>query len=439
VKKHIASGKPFMGICVGIQALFEGSAENPNVSGLGVVKGRLERFDDTEKSVPHIGWNSASTLSTNGTSETQSIYGMRPGSKYYYVHSFAVPYRAGELEKDGWTVATAKYGSEEFIGAIARDNILATQFHPEKSGAAGQRVLKAFLEGNKTSPLPPASAAVTQGLTRRIIACLDVRTNDQGDLVVTKGDQYDVREKSGSGGDVRNLGKPVSKAQEYYEQGADEVTFLNITSFRDTPLKDLPMLEVLRQASATVFVPLTIGGGIRDTTDPQTNRTVPALEVATLYFQSGADKVSIGSDACDAAEQYYAAGKKLSGKTAIETISGAYGAQAVVVSIDPKRVYVLRHRPPHRRDLVPRPQRREALLVRLHRQRRPRDARPRRRAAGDGGGGHGCGRIAAELHRQGRHKLGLRSRTHPQRESGCQDSCDCQLGRRQCRALCGGV
>lgn len=213
-----------MGICVGIQALFEGSAENPNVPGLGVVRGRLERFDDSDKSVPHIGWNSASTLSTNGTSETQSIYGMRPGSKYYYVHSFAVPYRAGELEKDGWTVATAKYGSEEFIGAIARDNILATQFHPEKSGAAGQRVLKAFLEGTKTSPLPPTSAAVTQGLTRRIIACLDVRTNDQGDLVVTKGDQYDVREKSSSGGDVRNLGKPVSKAQEYYEQGADEVT-----------------------------------------------------------------------------------------------------------------------------------------------------------------------------------------------------------------------
>lgn len=329
-----------MGICVGLQALFEGSAENPNVPGLGVIPGRLERFDDSEKSVPHIGWNSANTSSDDEASKSQSVYGLRPDSKYYYVHSFAVPYRAGELEKDGWTVATAKYGSEEFIGAITKDNILACQFHPEKSGAAGQRVLKAFLESNKISPLPATSAKATQGLTRRIIACLDVRTNDQGDLVVTKGDQYDVREKSGSGNDVRNLGKPVSKAQEYYEQGADEVTFLNITSFRDTPLKDLPMLEVLRQASATVFVPLTIGGGIRDTFDPQTNRTVPALEVATLYFQSGADKVSIGSDACDAAEAYFTAGKKLSGTTAIEKISEAYGAQAVVVSIDPKRVYV---------------------------------------------------------------------------------------------------
>lgn len=341
VKKHIASGKPFMGICVGLQALFEGSAETPSVTGLGIIKERLERFRDDNKSVPHIGWNSANTLSGEEGSRGQSVYGLRPDSKYYYVHSYAVPYRQGELEKDGWTVATARYGDEEFVGAIARENVLATQFHPEKSGAAGLRVLRAFLEGSKTEPLPPSMGAATtkEGLTRRIIACLDVRTNDQGDLVVTKGDQYDVREKSGENA-VRNLGKPVQKAQQYYEQGADEVTFLNITSFRDTPIKDLPMLEILRQTSATVFVPLTIGGGIRDTHDPETNRTAPALEIATLYFKSGADKVSIGSDAVTAAEQYFASNRTLTGKTAIETISEAYGAQAVVVSVDPKRVYV---------------------------------------------------------------------------------------------------
>ncbi|KAF7190751.1 Imidazole glycerol phosphate synthase hisHF [Pseudocercospora fuligena] len=334
VRSYIQSGKPFMGICVGLQALFEGSAENPNVSGLGIIKGRLERFSSDDKSVPQIGWNSANTSDSN-----QSVYGMRPDSKYYYVHSYAVPYRQGQFEADGWTVAKARYGAEEFVGAISRDNVLATQFHPEKSGAAGLRVLRAFLQGQKSTPLPTNLHDTKEGLTRRIIACLDVRTNDQGDLVVTKGDQYDVREKSGENA-VRNLGKPVLKAQQYYEQGADEVTFLNITSFRDTPLKDLPMLEVLRQASATCFVPLTIGGGIRDTKDPETGRTAPALEVATLYFKSGADKVSIGSDAVTAAEEYYASGKKLSGKTAIETISEAYGAQAVVVSVDPKRVYV---------------------------------------------------------------------------------------------------
>jgi glutamine amidotransferase/cyclase len=330
IRKHIDSGKPFMGICVGLQALFEGSSENSAVQGIGLIKGHLNRFDDSSKAVPHIGWNSAST-------GDNKVYGLRPNSKYYYVHSYKVPYRKGELEAQGWMVATARYGDEEFVGAVAKDNILATQFHPEKSGAAGLRVLKAFLDGDKASGIA-GTVPPENGLTRRVIACLDVRTNDQGDLVVTKGDQYDVREKE-QGGNVRNLGKPVEMARKYYEQGADEVTFLNITSFRDCPLADLPMLEILRRTSETVFVPLTIGGGIRDTTDTDGTK-VSALEIATMYFKSGADKVSIGSDAVIAAEEYYKEGKNLSGNTAIEQISSAYGNQAVVVSVDPKRVYV---------------------------------------------------------------------------------------------------
>jgi len=257
------------------------------------------------------------------------------------------------LESQGWTVATATYGDETYVGAIGKGNVFATQFHPEKSGAAGLRVIKAFLEGRIWQSLPQdgelgmngsalgnsGDDGGSNGLTRRVIACLDVRTNDQGDLVVTKGDQYDVREKSGDSA-VRNLGKPVEMARRYYEQGADEVTFLNITSFRNCPIADLPMLEILRRTSETVFVPLTIGGGIRDLVDPASGEKVSALKVAKLYFESGADKVSIGSDAVSAAEEYYASGKRLSGKTAIEQISKAYGAQAVVVSVDPKRVFV---------------------------------------------------------------------------------------------------
>ncbi|KAF2876639.1 hypothetical protein BDV95DRAFT_483682 [Massariosphaeria phaeospora] len=342
IRAHIKAGKPFMGICVGIQALFEGSDENPAVKGLGVIPMRLRKFDDTDKSVPHIGWNSANT-SQRGEVTAESLYGLRPDSKYYYVHSYAAPYVEGQLEKEGWTVATARYGDEEFVGAVARDNVFATQFHPEKSGVAGLRVLKAFLEGKRTEKLPekPSTASATEGLTRRVIACLDVRTNDQGDLVVTKGDQYDVREKDGvsTDGAVRNLGKPVDMAKKYYEQGADEVTFLNITSFRNCPVADTPMLEILRRTSETVFVPLTIGGGIRDTVDTDGTK-VSALDIATMYFKSGADKVSIGSEAVTAAEAYYARGKTLEGTTAIETISAAYGNQAVVVSVDPRRVYV---------------------------------------------------------------------------------------------------
>lgn len=340
IKEHIDSGKRFMGICVGLQALFQGSEEDPQTPGLGVIPSRLRKFDDSSKSVPHIGWNSAKTSHNEG-SPASSIYGLREESKYYYVHSYAAPYEPGVLEKQGWSVATAHYGEEEFIGAIARGNVFATQFHPEKSGQAGLRTLRAFLDGQSSekqeTSLPPSERR--DGLTRRVIACLDVRTNDQGDLVVTKGDQYDVREKSASGGQVRNLGKPVDMAKRYYEQGADEVTFLNITSFRNCPLQDLPMLEILRRTSETVFVPLTIGGGIREMTDTDGTQ-ISALEVAKMYFQSGADKVSIGSDAVIAAEEYYQNGKKLSGKTAIEQISKAYGNQAVVVSVDPKRVYV---------------------------------------------------------------------------------------------------
>ncbi|KAF4511860.1 hypothetical protein G6O67_001066 [Ophiocordyceps sinensis] len=343
INKHIEAGKPFMGICVGLQALFEGSLEDPGVHGLGIIKGSLGRFDDSVKSVPHIGWNSANTGG-------RPMYDLRPDSKYYYVHTYKFPYVKGELEAQGWTVATGTYGSETFVGAVARGNVYATQFHPEKSGVAGLRTIRAFLTGEGASSLSrplvdgassaPSAAATSfaDGLTRRVIACLDVRANDQGDLVVTKGDQYDVREKS-DGRSVRNLGKPVELARRYYEDGADEVTFLNITSFRDCPVADLPMLEVLRQTSRTVFVPLTIGGGIRDTVDTDGSK-VSALEIATMYFKSGADKVSIGSDAVIAAEEYYSLGRKLFGNTAIEQISRAYGNQAVVVSVDPKRVYV---------------------------------------------------------------------------------------------------
>lgn len=77
-----------------------------------------------------------------------------------------------------------------------------------------------------------------------MIACLDVRSNDQGDLVVTKGDQYDVRE-GGASNEVRNLGQAVELADRYFREGADEVTFLNITGFRDFPLGDMPMLKVV--------------------------------------------------------------------------------------------------------------------------------------------------------------------------------------------------
>ena len=151
---------------------------------------------------------------------------------------------------------------------------------------------------------------------------------------MTKGDQYDVREKSGN---VRNMGNPTEMAQKYFEQGADEIVFLNITSFREYVPGDNAMLTLLKDTSKKVFVPLTIGGGIRDMKSPDGN-TVTAFQVAEEYFRSGADKISIGSDAVYITVEYLKTGSVPS--NAISAISRAYGAQAVVVSVDPKRIYV---------------------------------------------------------------------------------------------------
>jgi len=102
----------------------------------------------------------------------------------------------------------------------------------------------------------------------------------------------------------------------------------------------MPMLQVLEEASKSIFVPLTVGGGIRSYTDQKSGQTWSALEVAARYFRAGADKISIGSDAVHASESLIARNGKQTGKSSIEVISRVYGAQAVVISIDPKRVYV---------------------------------------------------------------------------------------------------
>lgn len=324
--ERIRADKPFLGICVALQALFEGSEETPGVAGLGVLPGRVKRFSSEHLSVPHIGWNGIKL------SRECSLFKNYRDEMLYFVHSF---HGIVENVPDDWRLAVSDYG-ESFVAAVCRGNIAAFQFHPEKSGTAGLRILERFLSDDQISTFGPVKESGRQKtiLAKRVIACLDVRSNDNGDLVVTKGDQYDVREE----GEVRNLGKPVDLAKRYFSEGADEVTFLNITGFRDFPLTDQPMLDVLKQTSEKVFVPLTIGGGIREFTDSN-GVFHSALDVASEYFRSGADKISIGSDAVYAAEQYLQQGL-LEGNSSIEQISQVYGAQAVVISVDPRRVYV---------------------------------------------------------------------------------------------------
>lgn len=120
-------------------------------------------------------------------------------------------------------------------------------------------------------------------------------------------------------GGVRNLGKPVTLCKTYYDQGADEIVFLNITSFRQGVIEDMPMLQVLESSSENVFVPLTVGGGIREYTDNE-GKVWSSLEVASRYFRAGADKISIGSDAVFAAEEYLQ-NRIRTNKSSIELIS----------------------------------------------------------------------------------------------------------------------
>jgi len=319
--EYLNSNRPFLGICLGLQVLFEGSEEAPDIKGLGFIPGTVHRFR-TDLSVPHIGWNGF-----KAKQPSLIFRDIKGTEKVYFVHSFHV------VSDDPSVILTTTDYGYEFVSSIQKGNIIATQFHPEKSGTTGLKLLENFLRGEQKGLWPPSVLKHTK-LAKRIIACLDVRTDDEGNLVVTKGNQYDVREK----GLVRNLGRPVDLARRYYEEGADEITFLNIAGFRDFPLEDMPMLEVLRRTSENVFVPLTIGGGIREFTD-RDGRYYSAIEVAAEYFRSGADKVSIGSDAVYIVEDYLKQGD-FTGESAIEQIAKVYGSQAVVVSIDPRRVYV---------------------------------------------------------------------------------------------------
>ncbi|KAJ8904879.1 hypothetical protein NDN08_001393 [Rhodosorus marinus] len=324
--EYLQQDRPYLGICLGLHCLFDGSEESPEIDGLGIIDGTITKIlPSPGLSVPHMGWNTLSpkrgSVLLNGVEY----------ERFYFVHSF-------RLEESEHCLAETVHGSP-FVSVVQRGNLFATQFHPEKSGEAGLRLIDNFISSSDLAlpkSLPAAQDSVNRGLAKRIVACLDVRENDQGDLVVTKGDQYDVRETAGDR-EVRNLGKPVALAGRYFNEGADEVTFLNITSFRGEPLGDAPMLQILERSSEGVFVPLCIGGGIRDYEDSN-GVSYTALEVAARYFRAGADKVSIGSDAVYAAEKFIENGKFED--SSIGAISFVYGAQAVVVSIDPKRVYV---------------------------------------------------------------------------------------------------
>jgi len=128
----IGRGAAFLGICLGLQALYESSEEAPDLRGLGLLPGRVTRLPENVK-LPHMGWNTLKTIRA-----TRLLDSVPFGAYFYFAHSFAAPAEGKER------AAVSEHG-REFIAVIEQENICAVQFHPEKSGEAGAQVLRNFL------------------------------------------------------------------------------------------------------------------------------------------------------------------------------------------------------------------------------------------------------------------------------------------------------
>ncbi len=133
IRTAIAKGVPFLGICVGMQWLYAGSSEAPDQPGLGHFQEKCERFPQGRAKVPHVGWNSL-----DARSGSRLLNGVSAGEFVYFTHSYRAP-----VTKD--TAASSDY-IEPFAAAVERGNVMGVQFHPEKSGETGLKILANFLE-----------------------------------------------------------------------------------------------------------------------------------------------------------------------------------------------------------------------------------------------------------------------------------------------------
>jgi glutamine amidotransferase len=133
IRSAIARGVPFLGICVGMQWLYAGSTEAPNQPGLGHFAESCARFPDGPEKVPHVGWNSLEVRTGS-----RLLAEVEPEEFVYFTHSYKAP-----VSEDSAAVTTY---IEPFASAVERENVFGVQFHPEKSGATGLKILKNFLE-----------------------------------------------------------------------------------------------------------------------------------------------------------------------------------------------------------------------------------------------------------------------------------------------------
>ena len=142
--QFVDSGKPFIGICLGLQLLFESSQEFGDYSGLGLIEGKVKKFEfysdnSTKYPVPQISWNKINK--TNGSWDDSLFHNNTNGDFMYFVHSYFV-----EPENDNIMLSKTTYGNTEYCSSIQQNNIFACQFHPEKSGEIGINIYKNIKE-----------------------------------------------------------------------------------------------------------------------------------------------------------------------------------------------------------------------------------------------------------------------------------------------------
>lgn len=138
ISKYITTGKPFLGICLGLQLLLDESEEFGDTKGLGLIKGKVRKFQfGSQVKIPHVGW---SKLQKAGQLWSNTLFDhIHEGDYMYFVHS----YYADPSDKED-IIANAEYEGQTFCAAIRKNNIFATQFHPEKSGKCGLKILESF-------------------------------------------------------------------------------------------------------------------------------------------------------------------------------------------------------------------------------------------------------------------------------------------------------
>lgn len=273
LRRRVAEGRPTLAICLGLQLLCEASDEAPGESGLGVVPGRVTRFDSGLR-VPQLGWNRV--RAGEGTR-------LLAGGAAYFANSYRLAGRP-----PGWACAWSDHGGP-FVAALERGRVVACQLHPELSGAYGASLLRRWLEDEPAVPAAPTPVGP------RIVPCLDVR----GGRVV-KGVRF---------GDLRDTGDPVRCAEAYAAQGADELVLLDVSA---TPEDRGASLATVAAVRRVLDLPLTVGGGVREVAD------------AARLLGAGADKVAVNTAA-------------VSRPGLLDELAERFGRQCVVAAVDAAR------------------------------------------------------------------------------------------------------